>query len=573
MTERGAASLAELYYVILFALSFACTVTYACIWHKHFDVYFTLMFTLIPIALMGYVMMARATTLETALAANKIIYVGGCYELLFVTLSVFSLCRIHLNRMIHALLMLVTTGVYLSSITVGESTVFYRSQSFEIVDGNAVLHKEYGPMHTVFIIMVWGFFLMNLGALIYSYFKKKDVSNRMIALLFLPELLAVFSYFGSKVLPINVELTPLSYVMAQCMYLIIIRRITLFDIDDTVIDSLVQTGNTGFASFDFKLRYIGSNETARRMLPVLKEASVDRLPEKNAQLSDTVLKWLGDFKGDHQKSQVRYESDGHIYMIHVQFLYTGMKRRGYQLVMNDDTENQRYISLMGRFNTELQSRVAQQTAHMREMHDHLILSMAAMVESRDNSTGGHIKRTSAAVRILIDEMKKDGSLGLTESFCERMIKAAPMHDLGKIAVDDAVLRKPGRFTPEEFEKMKAHAAEGARIVHQILEGTDDDEFHIIAENVAHFHHERWDGSGYPMGLKGEQIPLEARIMAIADVYDALVSRRVYKDSMSFEQADKIIMEGMGKHFDKRLEPFYVAARPRLEEFYRAQPEQ
>ena len=116
--------------------------------------------------------------------------------------------------------------------------------------------------------------------------------------------------------------------------------------------------------------------------------------------------------------------------------------------------------------------------------------------------------------------------------------------------------------------MKKHAAEGARIVKQILEGTDDKRFMEIAVNVAHYHHERFDGSGYPKGLKGEEIPLEARIMAIADVYDALVSKRVYKDRMSFEDADKIIMEGMGKHFDKNLEPYYVKARPRLEEYYR-----
>ena len=142
-----------------------------------------------------------------------------------------------------------------------------------------------------------------------------------------------------------------------------------------------------------------------------------------------------------------------------------------------------------------------------------------------------------------------------------------MHDLGKIAVDDAILRKPGRFTPEEYEKMKTHAAEGARIVHEILKGTSDFEFHILAENVAHYHHERWDGSGYPDGLKGTEIPFEARIMAVADVYDALVSKRVYKEKMSFKDADAIIMEGMGKHFDLRLKPIYAAARPKLEKYY------
>ena len=122
----------------------------------------------------------------------------------------------------------------------------------------------------------------------------------------------------------------------------------------------------------------------------------------------------------------------------------------------------------------------------------------------------------------------------------------------------------------EYEEMKKHAAEGARIVGEILEGTDDPYFREIAVNVAHYHHERWDGSGYPEGLQGNDIPLEARIMAIADVYDALVSKRVYKDSMSFEKADEIIMEGFGKHFDESLKPYYMSARPKLEAYYTAQ---
>ena len=144
-----------------------------------------------------------------------------------------------------------------------------------------------------------------------------------------------------------------------------------------------------------------------------------------------------------------------------------------------------------------------------------------------------------------------------------------MHDLGKIAVDDAVLKKPGRFEPEEFEKMKKHAAEGARVVHETLLHTDDESFKVVAENVAHYHHERWDGSGYPEKIAGEQIPLEARIMAIADVYDALVSKRVYKEAYDFEKANSIIMEDMGTKFDPGLRNAYISARPRLERYYKA----
>ena len=238
--------------------------------------------------------------------------------------------------------------------------------------------------------------------------------------------------------------------------------------------------------------------------------------------------------------------------------------------MQDDTKDQKYISLLNGFNDKLRDEVAQKTEHIVEMHNNLILSMATMVESRDNSTGGHIKRTSEVVNILISEIQKDKSdqrLKLSPEFCHNIIKAAPMHDLGKIAVDDAILRKPGRFTEEEFNKMKTHAAEGARIVHEILKGTDDMAFHLLAENIAHYHHERWDGSGYPEGLKGEEIPLEARIMAVADVYDALVSKRVYKEAMDFEKANSIMMESFGKHFDKQLEKYYVAARSKLEDYY------
>ena len=233
---------------------------------------------------------------------------------------------------------------------------------------------------------------------------------------------------------------------------------------------------------------------------------------------------------------------------------------------------QKLADIQKNYNDELQKEVAAKTERIVALHDHLVLGMAAMVESRDNSTGGHILRTSTGVRFLMDAIRKDGSLHLSDAFCEKGIKAAPMHDLGKIAVDDSILRKPGRFTPEEYAIMKTHTTEGLRIVNRIMSDTDDDEFRQIAENVAHYHHERVDGTGYPEKLKGEEIPLEARIMAIADVYDALVSKRVYKESFSFEKANQIILEGRGTQFDSNLIKYYEAARPMLEAYYTKEKE-
>lgn len=210
----------------------------------------------------------------------------------------------------------------------------------------------------------------------------------------------------------------------------------------------------------------------------------------------------------------------------------------------------------------------EKTKKILAIQDSIIRGMAVMVESRDNSTGGHINRTSDCVRVFINQLiKKENFKNLSPSFCAAVIKAAPMHDLGKIAVDDAVLRKPGRFTDEEYEIMKRHSAEGARIVEHVLKEVDDLEFKSIAINVAHYHHEKWNGTGYPEKISGKDIPIEARIMALADVFDALVSKRCYKDSMSYDKAFGIIEESLGSHFDPDLGKVFIECRPLLEELY------
>lgn len=231
------------------------------------------------------------------------------------------------------------------------------------------------------------------------------------------------------------------------------------------------------------------------------------------------------------------------------------------VVSSDD-----YGDLADNFNSMSQA-LLEQRNRIIAVQNSIIRGMAVMVESRDNSTGGHINRTSDCVRVFIEQMKKDGNFDISESFENAIIKAAPMHDLGKIAVDDAVLRKPGRFTPEEFEIMKQHAAKGAEIVEEVLKESDDEEFKRIAINVAHYHHEKWDGSGYPNKISGEDIPYEARIMALADVFDALVSKRCYKESMGYDKAFTIIEESLGQHFDPVLGKFFISCRTELEELY------
>ena len=568
------------YYEILFGLSIVLTIIYLAIWHKHFDVHITLIFAFIPIANLGYAILAHSRNLDTALTAVKVTYIGGCFLTLFICQSIFSLCHITLKRWMSAGLTILSMISFFFALTIGDTPYFYKTVSFDIEKGVGRLVKTYGFAHTLTYVIITFFIVISFIAMIYSLIKKNDISNKTIVLLMFPAAVSFLSYFIGKFLPDGIEAMPLSYVFAQVIYLIIVHRLCLYDVTDLAVETLVNKGDTGFVSIDFDDNYLGANETAKNIFPMLNKINVDSYAGRNIEIKKTLLKWLEEFKRNETKDRVYYESGEKIYLITISYLFDGKHRVGYQFLITDDTDSRKYMKLLANYNSQLSEEVTAKTEDIVQMHNRLILGMATMVESRDNSTGGHIRRTSDVIRILIDEIRKEaasdrknmlmlfGREGLTDEFCKNVIQAAPMHDLGKIAVDDAVLRKPGKFTPEEYEKMKTHAAEGARIVDSILEGTDNVKFHKVARNVANYHHERWDGSGYPEGLKGEAIPIEARIMAIADVYDALVSKRVYKDSFSFEEADRIMMESFGKHFDKRLERYYVSAKPRLEEYYK-----
>ena len=555
----------HLYYDLLFALSLALAGVYAFGWHKHFDVHITLVFVMVPVANLGYMMRAHASNLQEALAMNKIIYLGGCFLQLVILLAIFALCGIRLPVWLKACFFVLTTGAFFGALSAGQSDVFYRNVSFRMENGLPMLEREYGWMHTLFQGTVLLYLGLSLYALIYSFLKKKQISRKILVLLFLPQVVAILAFFGKNLLPGGLELTPAAYVIAEIMYLLIASRIPLYDVTDGAVESLVENGETGLISFDKGFHYLGSNERARKIFPGLRGLTVDGSIGKDPALQELVQPWMADFREDQQKNFHFYETGDQIYRVLVSWLYHHRKPRGYQLTAVDDTQQQKYIRLLNGFNTQLEEEVEAKTFHIQEMHDKLIMGMATMVESRDNSTGGHIRRTSEGVRILLQAMGEDS--GFTPEERKKMIKAAPMHDLGKIAVPDKILQKPGKFEDWEYEMMKTHAAEGARIVRRILEGTDDPVFARIAENMAHYHHERWDGSGYPEKLQGEAIPREARVMAIADVYDALVSKRVYKDRMSFEEANRIMMEGMGSQFDPALEAVYVKARPALEAYY------
>lgn len=207
--------------------------------------------------------------------------------------------------------------------------------------------------------------------------------------------------------------------------------------------------------------------------------------------------------------------------------------------------------------------IRQYSENVMKMQDGLILLMADMVENRDSDTGNHIQKTAAYVRIILRGLKRKGYYSdlLSPQYMEYVEKSAPLHDVGKIRIPDAVLNKPGKLTAEEYEIMKTHALAGQDIINKAIATVEGESYLSEARNMAAFHHERWDGKGYPEGLKGEEIPLSARVMAVADVFDALSSPRVYKPAFPLEEALKIIEEGKGTQFDPKCVEVFLEALP------------
>ena len=224
--------------------------------------------------------------------------------------------------------------------------------------------------------------------------------------------------------------------------------------------------------------------------------------------------------------------------------------------------------LLNRIKThlEIDEIIHERTSEIAALKSAIVFTLADIVENRDKETGGHILRTSSHMKILINEMTARGlySSELGKMNIDLLISSARLHDVGKVAIPDSILNKPGRLTDEEFAIMKTHCEVGKDIIDKIMSRTNDSEFLNHARLIVSSHHEKWDGSGYPQGIKETDIPLQGRIMAIVDVYDALVSKRPYKKPFTHEEASEIILAGKGTQFDPYITDLFINIKSSFE---------
>ncbi|MBQ0028395.1 MAG: HD domain-containing protein [Lachnospiraceae bacterium] len=550
------------------------------VWLKLFDVrnsiaqYLNLI--IVIISSFGYFFLSISRTIGEAIISQIIGYVGGVFLPVFFFFLVLEICHLELSRYLKIVLVLCQCGIYGSVCTIGRNELFYKSVEMHKNNGMVVLERSYGPFHILAIGSMYLYLLLAFAVVIYALIKKKSVDTQNAITMIVLMTLATGVYTLEKILGIEYTVIPLAFDVLMLGALIPIYDSNIFTVyeNTNIIDE--QLGNVGFLTFDKNKAYKGCNNYMGNIFPELLQYKLEQtIKESSLDLQSLIDKidnieeiYRSNSKKEHIYITIesfihndRYY-DGKIYLLTNSF----GKLKGYTIELRDNTEHYKALTLRERYNEELAQEVDKKARQIETIQEKIILGMAQMVESRDLSTGGHIKRTSDVVRIFAKKLV-DADLGLSPQFLNLVIRSAPMHDLGKIGVDDAVLRKQGKFTDEEYDKMKKHSEIGYHMVKEILSEVEAPNFVRVAENVAHYHHEKVNGMGYPDGLKGDEIPVEARIMALADVFDALVSKRCYKDAFSYERAYEIIEKDAGTHFDEKLATVFLSCKEELEKYY------
>ncbi len=433
--------------------------------------------------------------------------------------------------------------------------------------GNATKMTD-GPLkliHTVYMAVLAAAFLVLLIA---AYIKKGTYSKKTVYVITAAIFMGLMAYLPDILGLIQFSLLPFVYVISGIFLAYNYERTQAHDLTAVMTKHQNVQGVRGFVAVDLKMQFLSCNDRAYDFLPELREQVVDEPLTEGSSYARLMYPMMYTFEKEgfaSKKFQVGNVTC--IAEINSFTIRTNGPKRGYLFELRDATEEQKAFDLVNSYNESLNRQVKEATENIRDIQNKIVAGMANMVENRDNNTGGHVKRTSDIIKILVAEIRRQGLMDIDDTFAYDIMRAAPMHDLGKIIVENSILNKPGKLTDEEYEIMKMHSTKSGEMVMILLDGVEEEHFVKVAYNVARFHHERWDGRGYPEGLVGSMTPIEARVMAVVDVYDALVSKRAYKEPFSFEKATQIMCEGMGTQFDPNMKAPFLGCKAQLEAYY------
>lgn len=491
--------------------------------------------------LLGYLAEMTSKSEEAALMAVKMSYLGKCFIcwLMLYFILIYYKCR-YPKRLMFFMLG-VHMFIYICIYTCQCHSLYYIDVRFiEESNGFAHLELKHGFIYYLhmFIAYIYECFILFLS--MRHFIRNKGTVEGKIALItFIVALLPLFasiSEITNIFQPYDImNLAILLGTFTFAYYVLKYRLYETVDIGkDTIVDRLSEM--MFITNSNFEILY--SNN-------IVKEKIADNIFNTN-KIQREFIKKLISLDGR------QYELDGRFYDVNVEEMKRFKNVNGYIIMLNDITDHIKHSN-------NLEVMVSQKTNQIERMKQNTITNFANIIELRDDITGMHVKRTSEYVRMLATALKERGIYSdiITDEYIEKLANAAPLHDVGKITISDVILKKDGALDAAEFENIKQHTVEGRKLIEQVLRDETDEEYLEMAKNMAYCHHEKWDGTGYPEGRHGEEIPLCARIMAVADVFDALTSKRSYKDALSVEEAFDIMLDSRGSHFEAILVDVFV----------------
>lgn len=533
--------------------------------YEKIDVQYWTILILIPLVILGYWLKSRVQTPEGAELAYCFIYLDSTVLLAATFFSMLKSFKIDVKpwmkiagygiALAHCMLVWVCfgTGLYYSSMEVIQTAA------------GTVTKDSDGPLKVIHLIYIVVILLLIISAVVGAFLREGTFSKKILYNYAMISVIGIIIYLIEMFVDLSFTFLPYLYVLAEIVIAVDYDRMHMHDISALISEQQKYYSTKGYFALDYKGQFLSCNEKVFEFVPSLKKQREDEaLP--------TTERFFAELIEEYQsfgRSSKKFNVDNMTCVCEISEFSVRKdgKKQGYLFEIRDATEEQKVLDVMEEYNTTLNAEVKEKTENIANIQQKIVIGMANMIENRDNNTGGHVKRTSDIVRIMVDDIMKNGNLDISESFAADVVRAAPMHDLGKISIDSNILCKPGRLNDEEFKIMKTHSTKSGEMVKILLDGVEEESFVNVAFNVARYHHERWDGKGYPEGLVGTMIPLEARIMAIADVYDALVSKRCYKEPMSFAEAKNVMCQGMGTQFDPNLKEVFLDSLDKFEEYY------
>ena len=539
--------------------------------YETIDRYYWSIVILIPIIILGYWLKTLVVTPEAAAITFCFIYLDST---ILLTMMIFLMLRT-MRVKVPAWVKNVAYGIAFLHLFVVwgciHNSLYFKEIRVIPSDDGTITKMESGPLRIYHYSYLAIILSIIIGLIVAGFIKKGSFSRRSFQIYAVLTLLGVIVYAIEWAVDIDYSLLPFLYVLNDILIAVQYDRIHMHDVSCIISEHQKDYGSRGYAAFDPNGRFLSCNDRIYLFWPELKGQRVDERLPKDSPLCSVFYTMMETYekRGD---TSAKYTIGSMTVVCEIApfSLSRNSRMQGYFFDVRDATEEQKNLDFITSYNDRLNAVIDEKTRNIEDMQSKIVTGMANMIENRDNNTGGHVKRTSDVIRIVIDEIIRQGALSITSSFARDIVRAAPMHDLGKITIENAILNKPSKLTDEEYEIMKGHAAKSGEMVMILLDGVEEEHFVEVAFHVARYHHERWDGRGYPEGLAGSMIPVEARIMAVADVYDALASKRSYKEAMDPALVAKLMLEGMGTQFDPAMKPVFIGCRKRLEEYYRVQ---